>query len=82
LTAFTTVSKSEEEQKQQQPQTRHEEQQEQPRRIYGVTYGIKSKKTAVVYQRCFKRFLQHIKIHDLEVLLDLNQKVIKEMIIG
>jgi integrase len=35
----------------------------------------------VVYQRNFNRFLKHIKIHDLEVLLDFNQKVIKEMII-
>ena len=31
--------------------------------------------------RNFKRFENYIKIHDLDVLLDFNQKVIKEMVI-
>lgn len=49
-------------------------------RIYPVTEG-KSKKTAAVYKRLFERFLEHIKIHDLQVLLDFSPKVIKQMII-
>ena len=57
-----------------------------PRRIYKVTEGIGSKKTAIVYQRSFNRFLNHIKIHDLQVLLDYSSKnrphqIIKEIII-
>jgi hypothetical protein len=39
-------------------------------RIYDVTEGVRSKKTAAVYRRVFKRFLDHIKNHDLQVLLD------------
>jgi site-specific recombinase XerC len=50
-------------------------------RIYEVTAGIQSKYTQVIYARNFKRFLDHIKIHDLQVLLDFSPKVIKQMII-
>jgi hypothetical protein len=53
---------------------------QQEGRIYPITEGV-SPKTGVVYQRYFNRFLKHIQITDLQVLLDFNQKVIKEMII-
>jgi hypothetical protein len=47
-------------------------------RIYEVTEGL-SPQTSVVYRRAFNRFLDHIKIHDLQVLLDFSPKVIKQM---
>lgn len=50
-------------------------------KIYPVIEGIQSKKTQISYQRCFNRFLNHIKIHDLQVLLDFSQKVIKQMLV-
>jgi integrase len=49
-------------------------------KIYPVTEGI-DHKTGAAYQRYFNRFLNHIKIHDLQVLLDFSPKVIKQMII-
>ncbi|HEY7082981.1 MAG TPA: hypothetical protein VH500_25085, partial [Nitrososphaeraceae archaeon] len=54
-------------------------------RIFDVTVGIRSKKTAAVYQSVFKRFLKHIKINDLQVLLDYSRtrpQIIKEMLVG
>lgn len=53
-------------------------------RIFNVTEGTRTKKTAVVYQRIFKRFLKHIKIDDLQVLVDYSKnrpQIIKEMIV-
>ncbi|MGH9985401.1 MAG: tyrosine-type recombinase/integrase, partial [Nitrososphaeraceae archaeon] len=50
-------------------------------RIYPITEGIQSSKTKIVYQRCFNHFLNKIKIHDLQVLLDFSPKVIKQMIV-
>jgi integrase len=50
-------------------------------RIFPVIEGIPSKKTQISYQRCFNHFLDRIKIHDLQVLLDFSQKVIKQMIV-
>ena len=50
-------------------------------RIYPISEGIRSPKTVVVYQRCFNHFLDYIKIHDLQVLLDFSPKVIKQMIV-
>jgi integrase len=50
-------------------------------RIYEVTEGIQSSKTAATYTRYFNHFLNHIKIHDLQVLLDFSPKVIKQMLI-
>lgn len=59
-----------EEQEQQEYEEQQHQQNEQPiPRIYLVTDGVRSKKTAAVYRRVFKRFLDHIKIHDLQVLL-------------
>jgi integrase len=50
-------------------------------RIYPVIEGVGSKYTQVIYAGNFNRFLNHIKIHDLQVLLDFSPKVIKQMII-
>ena len=50
-------------------------------RIFPVTEGIDSLKSRVVYVRCFKHFLDYIKIHYLQVLLDFSPKVVKQMII-
>ena len=52
--------------------------------IFWVTEGTRTKKTAVVYQRFFKRFLKHIKIDDLQVLADYSRtrpQFVKEMIV-
>lgn len=54
---------------------------QKPTRIYPVTEGIQSDKTAATYVRYFYHFLNHIKIHDLQVLLDFSPKVIKQMLI-
>lgn len=53
----------------------------QPTRIYGVTEGIQSKHTRLIYQQNFNRFLNKINIHDRQVLLDFSPKVIKQIII-
>jgi integrase len=50
-------------------------------RIYPVTEGVQSVQTADVYERYFNHFLDHIKIHDLQLLLDFSPKVIKQMLI-
>jgi integrase len=50
-------------------------------RIYPITEGIQSIKSQQTYERCFKSFLNHIKIHDLQVLLDFSPKVIKQMVV-
>jgi integrase len=53
----------------------------QKQRIYPITEGIRSIKTAIVYERCFNHFRDHIKIHDKQVLLDFSPKVIKQMLV-
>jgi hypothetical protein len=53
-------------------------------RIFWVTEGANTKKTAIAYERIFKRFLMHIKIDDLQVLIDYSKtrpQIIKEMIV-
>jgi hypothetical protein len=50
-------------------------------KIFPVIEGISSKKTQISYQRCFNHFLDRIKIHDLQVLLDFSQKMIKQMLV-
>ena len=65
----------------QQEQSLKQKQQEKGKGIYEVTEGIHSSQTNAVYQRVFNCFLDHIKIHDLQVLLDFSPKVIKQMII-
>jgi hypothetical protein len=69
-------------------QEQEQEHQDQPYKqqgngngIYEITEGIHSPQTKAVYQRVFNCFLDHIKIHDLQVLIDFSPKVIKQMII-
>jgi integrase len=50
-------------------------------KIYSVTDGIDSAQTRAVYLRNFNRFLNQVKTHDLQVLLDFSPKVIKQMIV-
>lgn len=50
-------------------------------RIYPLSEGLQSPRTVDAYERCFNHFLDHIKIHDLQVLLDFSPKVIKQMIV-
>ena len=52
-----------------------------PRRIFPITEGIPSPYTQKAYLRSLKRFLDFVKIYDLQVLLDFSPKVIKEMIV-
>jgi integrase len=49
--------------------------------IYPVTEGLKSPYTKVAYRRNFNHFLDHIKIHDLQVLLEYNPKIVESFII-
>ena len=58
----------------QQEQQEQQWQIHQPR-IYEVTAGLPSKHTREVYQRYFNRFLDHIQIHDLQVVLDFSPEV-------
>ena len=53
----------------------------QKQRIYPITEGIRSIKTVIVYERCFNHFLDRIKIHDLQILLDFSPKVIKQILV-
>jgi len=56
----------------------------QQKRIFDVTEGIRAKKTVVTYRRIFNHFLKHIKINDLQVLLDYSRtrpQIIKEMLV-
>lgn len=48
--------------------------------IYPVTEGVKSDYTKQVYKDSFNRFLRHIKVHDLQVLIDFGPKVLEQMI--
>ena len=53
-------------------------------RIFWVTEGTDTVKTAVTYDYIFKLFLKHIKIDDLQVLIDYSitrPQIIKEMIV-
>jgi integrase len=51
------------------------------RRIFQVDEGHKSKQTAIKYRNNFDHFLNFIKIHDLDVLLDLGKEAIQELVI-
>ena len=73
----------EELQKQEQSQQQYQYQYQQ-KRIFDVTEGIRAKKTIITYRRIFNHFLKHIKINDLEVLLDYSRtrpQIIKEMLV-
>jgi hypothetical protein len=67
------------EQEEEEEEERQRWQPHQPR-IYEVTAGLPSKHTREVYQRYSNRFLDHVQIHDLQVLLDFSPKIIKQMI--
>ena len=54
--------------------------QQQPQ-IYPVTEGIQSPHTLIAYRRNFKHFMNHIKVQDLQVLLEYSPKVIESFII-
>jgi integrase len=49
--------------------------------IYPLTEGVQSEYTKQTYEDSFNRFLRHIKVHDLQVLIDLGPKVLEQMII-
>lgn len=49
--------------------------------IYPVTEGIQSHHTLIAYRRNFKHFMEHVKIYDLQVLLEYCPKVIETFII-
>jgi site-specific recombinase XerD len=49
--------------------------------IYPVTEGVQSVYSKKCYNNSFNRFLRHIKIQDLQVLLDLGPKVLEQIII-
>ena len=51
------------------------------RRIFLITEGHRSKETCDKYRNCFNRFLNSIRIHDLDVLLDLGREAIQELVI-
>ena len=79
---MNTIEQEQQQQQQEQKQQQEQEHQSwlgQPK-IYSVTAGIPSNQTRIVYQRYFNRFLKHIKINDLQVLLDFSPKVVKQMI--
>jgi hypothetical protein len=74
----------EEQHQQQQEQTQqlqHEPEQQKKQTIYPVTEDVRSSQTRDKYRRNFNLFLDHVQIHDLQVLLDLGPRVIQEMII-
>lgn len=51
------------------------------RRIFQVDVGHNSKQTAIKYRNNFDHFLNYIKIHDLDILLDLGKEAIQELVI-
>jgi hypothetical protein len=54
---------------------------DQQPKIYPVTEGVQSIYSKKYYKNSFNRFLRHIKIQDLQVLLDLVPKVLEQMMI-
>ena len=80
----------EEDQEQQQQQQQldqesleqQQQQQNKSRRvIFQIDEGHRSPQTAAKYKIHFKQFLDFIKIHDLEILLDLGKEAIQELVI-
>jgi hypothetical protein len=49
--------------------------------IYLVTEGLRAPSTKDLYRKGFKHFLDYIKIHDLQVLLDYSPKIVESFII-
>ncbi|MFY9966573.1 MAG: hypothetical protein WAU25_08790 [Nitrososphaeraceae archaeon] len=78
------MKKNDEELELEQQQEEQGQAPQRQKRIFPVTEGTQSKKTEVVYRRIFSNFLNHIKIHDLEVLVDYSKtrpQIIKEMLV-
>jgi hypothetical protein len=81
------LNEEEEEEEQKQQLQQQQQQQQQPtlnnrkRLIFQVDEGHNSKQTAIKYQTNFKLFLDYIRIHDLDVLLDLGREAIQELVI-
>ena len=50
------------------------------RLIYPVGDGHRSPQTAAKYRKNFEHFLDYIRIHDLDVLLDLGREAIQELV--
>jgi integrase len=57
-----------------------EQKQKLQRLIYPVHEGHRSHQTAAKYKMNFERFLNYIRIHDLDVLLDLGREAIQELV--
>lgn len=76
---------SEEQQPQEEPQQQRRQQQyklpNQRQEIYPVTEGLASPYTASKYRLYFALFLDYIRIHDLEVLLDLGSDAVEALVI-
>ena len=51
------------------------------RLIFQVDEGHKSKQTAIKYRNNFNHFLNFVRIHDLDVLLDLGKEAIQDLVI-
>ena len=82
---FYRQHQSQEEDKQLQQQQRDQHHHKQPqsftRRIFLITDGHRSKQTCEKYRNCFEHFLDYIRIHDLDVLLDLGKEAIQDLVI-
>jgi hypothetical protein len=79
-------SKQQSQDEEQQSQPLRSQYQKQPhqlftRRIFQITDGHRSKQTREKYRNCFEHFLDYIRIHDLDVLLDLGKEAIQELVI-
>lgn len=68
------------EQRQQKKEHEHDESKGK-RLIFHVYEGHNSKQTADKYRTDFKLFLDYIKIHDYDVLLDLGKEALQELVI-
>lgn len=53
----------------------------QQRRIFQVDEGHRSRQTASKYRTNFNHFLNYIRIHDLDVFLDLGKEAVQELVI-
>jgi integrase len=56
--------------------------QQQRRTIFQVTEGHRSKESCDKYRNCFNRFLNYVRIYDLDVLLDLGREAIQQLVIN
>ena len=62
-------------------QQQQQQQNKSRRVIFQIDEGHSSPQTAAKYKIHFKQFLDFIKIHDLEILLDLGKEAIQELVI-